>query len=241
MQIDAMILPYHRLVWLTVMSSQNPSPTPLQASFGVGCLHFGFSGRALEGEYNPKQYVDDVRDFLSTYPNVEKIQAPDLESTMAKGESFQFDDRGEIACGYGITPWPRNWLLEFTIDVPERIQNEIWESFWRRPRNIEARKYRVSIHYAGELPVAFVSGVDGNLTQPSEAVVLIREYLIKYKPDGSSVEFQILGPSPFHADFYIEESTNNEFRYDKRAGYDAVFFPIPRRKIRPRSGGLCRS
>lgn len=72
-----------------------------------------------------------------------------------------------------------------------------------------------------------MSGVDGNLTEPSDAVVLIREYLEKYKPDGSSVEFQFIGPSPFHADFYIEESTNKEFRYDKRVGYDAVFFPIP--------------
>ena len=222
-----MIVPYHRIVWLTVMSSQNPSPAPLQASFGVGCFHFGFSGRALEGENNHKQYVDDVRSFLSTYPNVEEIQVPDLEITMLKQELFEFDDRGEITCGYGITPWPGDWLLEFIIDVPERIQNEIWETLWGRPRSIEARKYRVSIHYAGELPVAFVSGIDGNLTEPSDAVVLIREYLKKYKPDGSSVEFQWIGPSPFHADFYIEESTNNEFRYDKKAGYDAVFFPIP--------------
>ena len=109
-------------------------------------------------------------------------------------------------------------MLEFTIDIPERIQNEIWETGWGRPKNIEARKFRISVHYRGELPVAFVSGVDANLTNPSDAVVLIRRYLEKYKPDESAVEFQFLGPSPFHADFYVEESTDDEFRYNKRIG-----------------------
>ena len=88
------------------MASRNSSPALLRASFGVGCFHFGFSDHALEEKFNAEQYVDDVRAFLSTYPNVEEVHAPDLEITTGRHDLFELDDSGEITSGYGITPWP---------------------------------------------------------------------------------------------------------------------------------------
>ena len=115
------------------MASQTSSPALLRHSFGVGCFHFGLSGHALEEEFEAKDYVDRVRTFLSTYPNVEEIQVSDLEITSGRQHLFELDDKGKITSGYGITPWPVYWLLDFTIDVPERIQKEIWETHWRPP------------------------------------------------------------------------------------------------------------
>jgi len=87
-------------------------------------------------------------------------------------------------------------------------------------------------------PVAYVEPLDATDTtlrfRPSTAVQVVREYLIKeLKTNASIITFECIGPSPFHADFYLwstptksEESVSFPFQVEQSRprGYAEVVF-----------------
>lgn len=193
-------------------------------SFGVGCFHFGQRQVSPVEEFDTKMYVDEVRAYLSHYTNIESISTKDLRYTKfwdADDEEYDNENGWLLNDSDGIRPWPVDWSFEFVIQIPERIQEQILLEF--SSAALETNRFRISIRYEGGLPVAFIRG-DRPLSKPSNAVILIGEYLKRNGPKDSPIDFQLLGPSPFHAEFYVLRSEEEGFERDHRPGYDHVCF-----------------
>ena len=212
---------------LNAMSSGRASSNPPHASFGVGCFHFGLISHNNEEEFNPSKYVEDVQKFLSSYPNIEDIEISAPVSYRVTQYYSELDEDGEISSGIGIYPWITNGLIKFKANIPARVQEDLWQGIPIIKRTAPTESYIIVIVYNFEFPVAIVSGADHVISKPSDAVVVIRKYLEKYAPKDSNVQFQFLGPSPFHANFFVEESTDFTFDIDKQYGYHRVSFGVP--------------
>ena len=119
--------------------------------------------------------------------------------------------------------------VDFTVFIPARIQDSIFagESISKRTTT---EKFRVSIRHGFHGAVSFVECIDPQEEcDPSSAVRLLREYMAKeFSKSASSVTFEYLGPSPFHADFFVQggETDGNEIRMNEleQRGYNRITF-----------------
>jgi len=136
----------------------------------------------------------------------------------------------DIADSIGLHPWPSSWAIEFTIQIPDPVQKEILERYLTLPDPSKTTEFNVQIRYDGNLPVTFISGVDAILLDPSDSIILIREHMKKCAPAEMPIEFQWLGPSPFHVKFFVYSSDGDEFqviRERKRATYNPPYPAAP--------------
>lgn len=203
-----------------------PSPPTSPYPFGVGCFHFELKGEAGGRLVSPDRYVSTLKDYLAQYPNIDSIEVENYHTTDGREEAYDADVDGGISSGFGITPWPSNWSYRFNIKLPIRLQKEL--SVLGRVLSCESLS--VTIYYVGGLPVAIVNPDDRSERRPSTAVVLLRRYLEKYAPKSDAMTFRFIGPSPFHADFFVEFAGDKEeivSLIDVQRGYDDVLFVAP--------------
>jgi len=201
--------------------------------FGVGCFHFGVKKSppfALQGS----DYLRELQNQLEAIPNTSRIAIDDygdlVDFSMDVGEPFT-----PIGEGYNFFPPPaRRLKIEFDIYLPYRLQRELL-SFDREP-STHTERFRIYIHNHYYFPVMFVELIEPSEDcEPSDSVAIIREFLKKHFEESKSdyVRFDYLGPSPFHADFFLQpgvtqeqEFDNSGFRCEKlhQKGYDRIDF-----------------
>ena len=171
-----------------------------KAYFGVGCFHFGIKKKAPL-IFKIDEWNFELEKFLKSIPTVSEISItkPELEEDVefAEGESIPKLDK--LDC------FPQSdyssMRVEFKIYIPFRIQEEILQN------DIVAtatENFKVVIVYPFYLPVAFVFPL--NTTEepdPSQSVQLVRVILEKENEKSNYIEFEYVGPSPYHADFHI--------------------------------------
>ena len=140
-----------------------------------------------------------------------------------------------LISGGGAFPNPTILEVRFDVYIPHRIQQELIESLFAEQTSTE--HFRVQINYTFHAPVAFVEpvGAHGGY-RPSTAVQVVREYLEReMNPLGLPVAFEFLGPSPFHAEFYLEERSGSSdanrhtftVEHLRARGYSDVNFYYP--------------
>ena len=101
-----------------------------------------------------------------------------------------------------------------------------------RQFDIKTEKFKIYILHDYYSPVAFVELLDANEpSAPSSAMVVVREYLERECLRSShDLVFSCLGPTPFHANFYIEAGTaqniDNTFEIQELTsrGYSDITF-----------------
>ncbi|MFJ4822184.1 hypothetical protein ACIP5L_02800 [Streptomyces bacillaris] len=100
---------------------------------------------------------------------------------------------------------PASGILSFRVTIPERVQNELCLSLWPAIKGVE--DFIVETWFESMSCVTFVTcvGGDSELSDPSNAVMSVREFILRElgKLEESDVTLQVLGPSPFHTDFYL--------------------------------------
>lgn len=208
------------------MADDSSTSKSLLSTFGVGCFHFGYAETGPVKGFDLKGYVDDVRKFLAAYPDIKAIQIAPLTSISADQALCEFDHSRDITCGTGIAPWPQDWQIDFTLHLSDKLQYEIGGAWWRRYDQPPATKFKVSIRYIFDFPVAIVKGLDGYLETPSDGVFIVRKYLEQFEPEEHSINFQNIGPSPFHADFFIFATDRESFELVNQPGNSDVTFTI---------------
>lgn len=147
-------------------------------------------------------YVEELRSALQQVTTINNIQ-------------IEFDEdepgydvgSGELPCleeGSGIFPQPMRLEIRFDIYIPFRIQEEL--SRVSVTYETRSENFRLHIEYSFHGPVAYVEPLNATgIFRPSTAVQVVREYLKReLNTNASVIVFECLGPSPFHADFYLE-------------------------------------
>jgi hypothetical protein len=127
--------------------------------------------------------------------------------------------------------YPIDGYVEFKVEIPLPLQRQILARISSaRPESYSIEAYRVFMFYEYHGPVTFVVVDDPSATisDSSDSVVIVREYLKKELSAGSSrVRFDIVAPAPFHGDFAVELNEQTEAILLERTasrGYDDFIF-----------------
>jgi hypothetical protein len=99
--------------------------------------------------------------------------------------------------------------------------------------------FHVRIVYGGGLPVTYIEyDVPGGKAEcfeysPSSAIIFVRNYLEEKLSGHEEIEFQFLGPSPFHADFFTTRCNDHTADFTESdislsgLGYKTFYFEFP--------------
>lgn len=193
-------------------------------SFGVGCLHFSTVNNSnnIEGE----EYIENLENALETVPNINDIQVS-VGDRFIK-ESFNIEENNGTLDGKGsiFPPTSTKLIINYTVYIPRRIQEDLTYN----DKHLDSEKFIVQMRYDPYFfPVTYVEPLsENNIYNPSTGVEIVRKFMDDKFPV-SSICFDSLGPSPFHADFFlsVESSPNGEcqidgieYEYSKKGGYD---------------------
>jgi len=177
--------------------------------FGIGCFNFGIK-RLPPFKLTGKQYIADLKSSLELIPNIsdikinvdERFESIDIEVT---------EPIKSIEDGFGFFPplsVMSSFRLQFNIYIPFRIQKELY--FGKVRANTE--NFRVYTEIAYHFIVTYIELLNSkDNCSPSDGVIVIREFLKKqFKKTKSNIRFECLGPSPFHADFFIKPGRDKD-------------------------------
>lgn len=199
----------------------------IRSSFGVGCFHFGYKNFEEERGLFPASYSSELKSFLEKIPGVHDIDIPESPSYKIP-EEIPNSEVESLNNEIGIYPWPCTWEIKFSIEIQKEKINTLVTSVFAEEFTKKYCIFDVVIIYHYGLPVAFVESKNEKLKHPSSGIIAVRKYISDNQPKNSDIHFQILGPSPFHADFYFTKQQDNEPNISTQSGYDDIYFPVPK-------------
>jgi len=169
--------------------------------FGVGCFHFGIK-KSPPFKITILEYIHEIEIFLQSISNISNIV---IEKNKIKDYTFDVvEDPPPI--NHEVFPAISPLNIKFEIYIPFRIQEQFATSIALLSMSTKTEKFIVRIQDNIHCPITIVELVDPQINaDPSDAVVIVREFLTQQnqKFDSKLITFQCLGPSPFHANFYI--------------------------------------
>lgn len=175
-------------------------------SFGIGCFNFR-PNHPLPYRLEGRQYLSDLTEALEAMTAVDHltIQHHDFEDLHWTVETCQPSIRGGPG---GFIPdiggSTSRLRVAFELHIPSRLQTELLEEVYVPDASTASFHVVCANFYHG--PVTFVipkSPADDTPAMPgSEAVLIVRRFLERELPKVThSLAFELVGPSPFHADF----------------------------------------
>lgn len=202
--------------------AENPGPY-LAATFGVGCFHFVDDDWDFEYS-SPSFYSAQVRSLLQSVDNISNIE-------VNIGSGFLMFPLEPETTDYGgngpFNPCPSSGHISFDVFLPERVQRQSFDDTFIQG----CENFRVYISYDYDFPVTVIAPVgDYDISEDgfSSSVPIVREFLFEKLGTKEGVRFSYMGPSPFHAEFFLKISPEDHgMTINKRRGYDDVFFISP--------------
>ena len=199
------------------------------SSFGIGCFHFA-PIVTVPCRFEIQEHVQEIQRFLDSLETVER------RSVLGETGSIELTEQPTTMDTGGFFPGQHLMLVEFTVRIPNRVQTQIMKSVRGQDYDysgIGTERFKITIRYYFHGPFTVVECLEASensVEGPSDAVIIVREYL-KDKVDefGAELRFETVGPSPFHADFYVYVADSNKsFRVDHQPsyGYDRVSIQV---------------
>ena len=162
-----------------------------EVPFGVGCI-----APEVIGATTLEEWEKAVADTLNTIPSIRDLELRDIDGFRPLPPS---DERNTFE---GM---PLRGMLKFKVTIPFRVQEDVKPG--KGLKGVE--DFIVRTYFDRRHPVTFVvcEVVDEKILTPSHSLMVIREFLNvevgKLKRD--DVRLHRMGPSPFHADFFVAE------------------------------------
>jgi hypothetical protein len=169
--------------------------------FGIGCFHFGIS-RATPFSFKGDLYIQQLRQTLEACPSVANVKIAGPTDLMDYSQLVE--DPPELI-GHGRNYFPCAILdglnIEFSIHIPFRVQENLIATPVSRLETF-TEDFLVIINYGYHNPVAFIVPLEPQKehSRGSQAVQIVREFLSRELKPNYTIRFEVLGPSPFHAD-----------------------------------------
>lgn len=185
--------------------------------FGIGCFHFGIK-KETDSKIYVVEYFEAIKRVLNRISSITNLEV-DFDQTIdnyiiEKEEKFSSIEDANF-------PEPKSDFLTigFEIYIPFRIQQELSEIL-EEVLNFGSEKFYINIIYSWNMPVVYIQAINpkSELYDPSDSVQIVREYLRKEfkRIESEFLDFQCLGPSPFHANFMLiaeEEKAECNWNY----------------------------
>lgn len=202
-------------------------------AFGIGLFHFGYR-KKVPYKFSTSDYVETLRKTLLSLPSLSELSITCHEEfseshIVTEEVPENFDDGSYFPDIAGLK-------ITFSIFIPFRIQTELFPSL-RGGIQTSTETFRVSILDSFYGPSSFIECVGANENcRPSGAVRLLREYLRReFKKLSGPITFETMGPSPFHANFYLQPGEAEEFELileeAEHRGYNDLIFKYSNKQV----------
>jgi hypothetical protein len=156
-----------------------------------------------------------------------------LRPTEWRGSEVLPDFLALLAGAKNFFPLFSSLVISFDLFVPSRLH----EKYLVREKAADVETFHVQVRYRYSMPVAYihytVTGSEDQVYQysPSNAVVVVREFLEEKLSDDPVIDFQFIGPSPCHVEVFIDTATSAAAVEAKDlsivgAGYRTLFFRL---------------
>ncbi len=174
-------------------------------AIGIGCFWFGTveDGSNDEVGFDPEIRLKNIKEALESIDNISDVDV----GRNIPYSSYSWVDGGELI------PLLVKSAISFNIFMPDRLKDKYLMGL---ASPVEQDYFQVLILYDRGLPVTYIT-YDIRVQKaklrehfPSSAVVFIRMYLAEKLADHKRVSFNIIGPSPFHADFFVTDTDKGE-------------------------------
>lgn len=175
--------------------------------FGIGCFNFGIN-RPPPFKLIGKQYIADLKSSLKLIPNISNIKTS-VDENFERFGIEATEPIQSIENGFGFFPSSMSiFTLQFNVYIPFRIQ----EGLYDRKLRTNTENFRVYIKTAYYFIVTYIELLDStDNCSPSDGVLTVRKFLEQqFEKINSNLRFESLGPSPFHADFFIKPSGDKD-------------------------------
>lgn len=170
-------------------------------AFAVACFHFGVKKKPPY-RLTPSQYVSLVKQVLERITTVNNVAS---ESIGDEDMTIEVTDPAPTLEDSGnFLPSTDFFSLTFDIYIPHRLQQELVGVF--APSAMGSEHFRVFLRHFYHCPVCFIHPLKPtDDSDPSSCVAVVREYLKReMNKEGAEIWLEALGPSPFHADFFLQ-------------------------------------
>lgn len=200
------------------------------ATFGIGCFHFGMN-MAIPYHFSATRYAQTVEEFLGSLDTVGTFSV--TMSGLAAGREREITEEPRSMSDGWVFPLGAIQSMEFSLRIPHRTQEEIIQGIrgraYRWP-GLKTEHFMVRTEYFYHGPVTLVECLDlddERPKKPSDAVVVVREYLARRLDESDhGLRLEYTGPSPFHANFFaFEDQSVDEFvrvEHIQKPGYDVI-------------------
>lgn len=200
----------------------------MRDGIGIGCFWFEpkeMSADVFE-DFNSKEFLSNIKSALESVDNVSSVEIFGEGNSILLSD-FEGDEEGEEI----YFPIFIDVVIAFDLYLPFRVQNSYSKGFSRQKGT---ENFRVIISYGIEMPVVYIyqKNLKDDITDSSAPVMFIREYLEDKLQNDKNCHFRSLGPSPFHADVFLNvlEGKNSEILSSQiephSRGYDDVSIKI---------------
>ena len=201
--------------------------TSFFVAFGVGSWEFGLN---LNEPFhlNVHEYCDLLESELGTIASL-----TDLDINYDEDDAIEFSQKDFEHAGNVSAVFPGHSIFDFSFGlyIPLRIQRELLGAYFEDGVGTENfLVYNRNVYHGW---VCYVVLVDSQKdTTPSTAIRLVREYLkMQIRLISTKLVFRFVGPSPFHADFWIKSDKEKD-QYRERflcerihgEGYSTITF-----------------
>jgi hypothetical protein len=192
-------------------------------SFGIGCFIFGVK-KTPPFKLTGEEYLEELQKALEAVPNISNLNifaGEDFRTTVVEVT----EPLPRINEGFGFFPHISEFLeITFDIYIPTRLQEPI--------TSLQTERFRVHMRNPWYFPVTFVELLAPRQNvEAADAVIVVRDFLRNHFKEAKNdfIRFELLGPSPFHAHFFLTSSKNlvpTEAESTEQPNFDRYGFEV---------------
>lgn len=190
-------------------------------SFGVGCFNFGVKKDPPYVLYR-KRYFSKLKNSLKKINNIKNLNVKIFDD-FDDGKNFTKkkikNKIPEISRDFNIFALDFKYFISFNLQISKKEQKRILSK--KEDLSNYTTEFKIYIFSDNIFPVTIVELLDfDDNVKPFENVKLVKSFLKnKFKSD-KYIRFEVLGPTPFHGDFYINKKNQDRIKYRKKLTYE---------------------
>ncbi len=197
-------------------------------AFGIGSFHFSLDFSKAPVSLTVDEFVREVRRVLESIQSISDLEL-NYDEDMTPPDSLINLDYFKNDCSPPDAVFPFIILFEvkFTLTLLKTFQNKLLGYAGGYDNESSTDLFDVQINYNYQTALVMVKIANSSRrSSGASAIQVVREYLrAEFKMANSFVTFNVLGPSPFHANFYITQDDSldsNTVNLVEEIGYDVI-------------------